>query len=349
MPIRWGIIGCGNVTEAKSGPAFSRVADSRLVAVMRRRGNLAADYARRHNVPRWYDNAEDLINDPQVDAVYIATPPGSHLEHALRVAAAGKPAYVEKPMARNHAECLQMLEAFDRAGVPLFVAYYRRALPRFLRAKELIEKGRIGTVTGVSLRYADPRHWRVVGNELEWRLVAEHAGGGLFLDLASHTLDIIDFILGPLTQVGGSAANRTANYLVEDTVAMHFMTGCGAVGTGSWNFASFAREDLIQITGTAGQVTLSTFGNDPVKLTTTEETRTFELPNPPHIQEPLIQSIVDHLLGRGTCPSTGASAARTSRVIDQVLAGYYGGRDDAFWSRPDSWPGRQCSAQNRTC
>src|SRR5437879_730808 len=156
MTIRWGIIGCGDVTEVKSGPGFQLADGSALVAVMRRTAGLAEDYARRHEVPSWYDDVDRLIHDSDVDAVYIATPPGTHLEYALRVCAAGKPAYVEKPMARNHTECVRMVEGFELAGLPLFVAYYRRALPRFLKAKELIESGRLGTVTAVSYRHARP-------------------------------------------------------------------------------------------------------------------------------------------------------------------------------------------------
>jgi predicted dehydrogenase len=76
--IRWGIIGCGDVTEIKSGPAFNKVANSKLVAVMRRDSAKAADYAKRHHVPKWYDDASKLINDPEVNAIYIATPPLQH-------------------------------------------------------------------------------------------------------------------------------------------------------------------------------------------------------------------------------------------------------------------------------
>ena len=121
--IRWGIIGCGNVTEVKSGPGFQKAQHSALVAVMRRDGALARDYAERHGVPRWYDDADALIADPDVDAVYVATPPDSHAEYALRVARAGKPVYVEKPMALNHAQCRVMIDACRAAHVPLFVAY----------------------------------------------------------------------------------------------------------------------------------------------------------------------------------------------------------------------------------
>jgi len=154
--IRWGIIGCGDVTEVKSGPGFQKAEHSNLVAVMRRRGELAKDYAERHGVPRWYDNASQLINDPEVDAVYVATPPSSHKEYTLMIAAAGKPVYVEKPMALNFAECQEMIAACGQHGVPLFVAYYRRTLVRFLKIKELIEAGAIGNVRFVNIVFHQP-------------------------------------------------------------------------------------------------------------------------------------------------------------------------------------------------
>src|SRR5262245_60223017 len=191
--IRWGIIGCGDVTEVKSGPGFQKAQGSELVAVMRRDRAKAADYAKRHGVGRWYDDADALIRDPQVDAVYVATPPGSHLEYALRVAAAKKPCYVEKPMARSHVECRRMIEAFERARVPLFVAYYRRALPRFVRAKELIESGALGRVTGC--RYRMSRLY-LPNPAPAWRLDAQQSGGGIFLDIGSHVLDVLDYLLG---------------------------------------------------------------------------------------------------------------------------------------------------------
>src|SRR5690349_1560132 len=196
--VRWGIIGCGDVTEVKSGPAFQLAPGSELVAVMRRNGELAADYARRHGVPRWYSRAEELVDDKEVDAVYVATPPGSHLELALMACAAGKPAYVEKPMARSFSECRRMIDAFEAAKVPLFVAYYRRALERFRAVRDLVATGKLGVVTGVSYRFASHPHEAPAGGEVPWRLRPVESGGGLLLDLGSHTLDILDFILGSL-------------------------------------------------------------------------------------------------------------------------------------------------------
>ncbi len=341
MSIRWGILGCGEVCEVKSGPALQLATGSELVAVMRRDRARAEDFARRHGVPAFYDDADQLIADPRVDAVYIAAPPGSHLELSLKVAAAGKPAYVEKPMARTHGECLTMLEAFEAAGQPLLVAYYRRALPRFLKVKELLDAGRLGRVLGIEVRYFSNGQGRHRGAAtLPWRLRAEQAGGGLFLDLASHTLDVLDFLFGPLGDVRGLASSSGCVGDVEDRVELRFRTSAGVSGRGTWSFTAPEYEDIISIVGERGSLTLSTFGDTPLKLREGSTIATYALANPRHIQLPLIQTVVDELRGRGSCPSTGKSAARTSDVMDRALAEYYGGRGEGFWRWPERWPGR---------
>lgn len=336
--IRWGILGCGDVCEVKSGPGFQSAEGSALTMVMRRTPLMAEDFATRHGVPNWTGDVDTLIEEPDVDAVYIATPPGTHCEYALKVCAAGKPCYVEKPMARNGAECNVMVEAFANAGLPLFVAYYRRRLPRFLKAKELIDTGVLGEVQSVDYRYegmADPQR------DPGWRVGAEHAGGGLFLDLGSHTLDILDYMLGPLQNPIGEARNQSGLYEVEDQVDLQFTLSHGATGCACWNFAGKQHTDLIRITGDKASLLLSTFGNDPVRLESSDGQEAIDLPNPATIQEPLIQTMVSELRGEGSCPSTGATAARTSHVMDAALQSYYGGRTDTFWTRPDTWPGRK--------
>jgi 1,5-anhydro-D-fructose reductase (1,5-anhydro-D-mannitol-forming) len=334
--VRWGIIGCGDVTEVKSGPGFQQASGSALVAVMRRDGAKAADYAHRHGVPRSYDNADALLADPEVDAVYIATPPDSHADYALKVAAAGKPAYVEKPMARNTPECDRMLEAFAAARLPLFVAYYRRRMPRFLKVEEIILSGALGQITGVNYRLAAPRHLAAAG----WRYDASTAGGGLFVDQGSHVLDLMDYLLGPVTNAAGNAANIASPYPVEDTVALTFRAG-GVPGAMTCNFANIAYEDSLRISGADGEMNFSVFGSEPIRLETEKGVEHFEGLPPKHVQQPLIQTVVDELLGRGLCPSSGEVARRTTRVIDQVLGGYYGGRGDEFWKRPQTWPGHR--------
>ena len=321
--IRWGIIGCGNVTEVKSGPGFQKANDSQLVAVMRRNGALAKDYAERHGVPKWYDDANALINDPDVDAVYIATPPSSHKEHTLAVARGGKPVYVEKPMARSYAECVEMIEVCRSAGTPLFVAYYRRALPRFLKVKALIESGTIGEPRLVTVTlYQKPAPEELDPNTLPWRVLPEIAGGGKFLDMASHTLDFLDYVFGPIQLVKGLAANQAHLYPAEDIVSATFRFESGVQGGGTWCFSSFHNQDTAEVVGSQGRVAFSSCGTDPVVLTTREGVTEFPIPNPPHVQQPLIQQVVDELNDVGASPSTGVTGARTTWVIDEILKDY---------------------------
>lgn len=320
--IRWGIIGCGNVTEVKSGPAFQKADGSQLVAVMRRSPGLAQDYARRHGVQRWYTDAQKLIDDPEVDAVYIATPPHLHCHYTLAAARAGKPVYVEKPMATSTAECEQMIAACRNAGVPIWVAYYRRALPRFLKVKELLESGAIGELRAVTILLTQPAPSFPPG-EIPWRLQPEIAGGGLFVDLASHTLDFLDYLTGPVRSARGFAASQTRAYPAEDIVSAALSFENGVQGAGLWCFSSHENEDRVTLTGSAGRITFSTFDNRPVILSTAAGSQYFDIPNPLHIQQPMIQQVVDELLGRGRCESTGESALRTTRVMETILTDYY--------------------------
>ena len=320
-PIRWGIIGCGDVTEVKSGPAFAKAQGSALIGVMRRTPALAEDYARRHGVPKWYTDAEALVRDPHIDAVYVATPPAQHREYTLLGARYGKPVYVEKPMAMNHRECVQMNEACRAAGVPLFTAFYRRALPRFLAVKALVDDGSIGAVRAVSVTLS--RRLLAFDGAVPWRLDPSVAGGGLFVDLASHTLDLLDFILGPVARAVGEAANQGHRYLAEDIVTAALTFQSGVRGTGVWCFTADRDTDRVEIIGSAGRVTFSTFDEAPVVLEAEKRTESFAVPHPPHVQQPLIQTIVDQLHGEGVCPSTGETGARTSRVMDALLQSYY--------------------------
>jgi len=314
------MIGCGDVTEVKSGPGFQKANHSSLVAVMRRNGALARDYAERHQVPRWYDNAEALVRDAEVDAVYIATPPSSHKQYTLMSAAEGKPVYVEKPMALNFGECHEMIEECRSAGVPLLVAYYRRALPRFLKIKDLVDSGAIGEVRFVSVTLYQPTAPEDLTSEsLPWRVVPEIAGGGRFVDLASHTLDFLDFTLGPIVEVLGRASNQAGRYRAEDVVTGTFKFASGVHGTGAWCFSAYDKFDLTEVVGDRGKITFSTFDAEPVRLISGKDVSEYAFEYPQHIAQPLIQTVVNELIGTGRCPSTGESAARTSWVMDQML------------------------------
>jgi predicted dehydrogenase len=322
--IRWGMVGCGDVTEKKSGPGFQKSVGSELVAVMRRNGVLAKDYALRHGVRKWYDNGAALINDPEVDAVYIATPPGSHKEYALMAADVGKPVYVEKPMARSYAESAEMVAYFKERRVPLFVAYYRRAQEKFLTVQELLKAGSIGEVRLVRLtQFQSVRENELDPGTIPWRLKPEISGGGHFMDIASHSIDMLDFLFGPIVQVSGFASNQAGLYPAEDIVTGSWKFASGVHGVGSWCFTVGEALDLFEILGSRGRMNFSVFGSEPIQVISTTNgssvVQNISYVTPEHVGQPLIQLVVRELLGEeGLCPSTGESALRTARILDGI-------------------------------
>jgi predicted dehydrogenase len=323
--INWGIIGCGAVTEVKSGPAFSKVRDSRLIAVMRRNAILAEDYARRHNVPKFYSKASDLINDSEINAVYIATPPGTHAQYALEVIKAGKPVYIEKPMALNYSECVKINKAAQKYGVPVFVAYYRRALPGFLLVKDLIDKGSIGKIRFILIQlFKFPSEDEKAG-KLPWRVDPKLSGGGHFFDLACHQLDYLDLLFGPVQKVRSIAANHAGLYKAEDFVSAEFLFCNNIIGTGTWSFSVSpeSSRDTIEIIGDKGSIKFTTFSFEPIVLTNKSGRQEFINERPENVQYYLIDKIVKALNGVGASPSTGITAARTSRIMDEVVKEYY--------------------------
>ena len=319
--IHWGIIGCGDVCERKSGPAFYKIKNSSLTAVMRRDLEKAKDYALRHAVPHYYDNAEQLINDPNVNAIYVATPPDTHKEYAIKTMRAGKPVYVEKPMALNYNECAEMVNVSQETGQKLFVAHYRRSLPYFEKIKELIDNDTIGKILTVNTQYfRAPSASDINADEHTWRVNKAIAGGGYFYDLAPHILDILDFLLGEIDDAIGITKNLGGFYDVEDTVSALLKFKSGAQGTAQWCFVASTERDSIEIIGTKGMITFNTFAFQPIILKTIDgKIEQYEPEQPQHIQQPLIQTIVNELRGIGECPSTGITALRTARVMDKIF------------------------------
>ena len=320
--IVWGVIGAGSVCELKSMPAMNIIPGSRVKTVMRRNEKACEDFARRHHIPFWTNQADSLFKDPEINAIYIATPPDTHAYYTIKAAEAGKMVYVEKPMARNYSECLDMISACKKANVPLFVAYYRRALPHFLRIKELIENKYVGTLQSVDIIFnrslRDPEK-----NDASkiWRLDPKISGGGHFHDLASHQLDLLDFFFGPALSVSGTAENRSGYYKVADSVQAKIVFKDQVTATGMWNFACSQEDvtDEIHIHGSEGKISFSTFAHSKIIGYSTQQgniNEVYQLPK--HIQEYLIRTIVSQFQGISTCPSTGESASRTSKVMDII-------------------------------
>ena len=320
--INWGFIGCGDVTELKSGPAFNKVEGSKVVAVTSRTALKAEDYAKRHNIPKWYNKAEKLINDPEVNAVYVATPPKFHSEYAISAINAGKPVYVEKPMAHNYQECMRMNEAASKNKVALFVAYYRRSLPYFLKVKELIDREAIGNVYFIDIKFwSPPREEDLNSQNPPWRVIPEISGGGYFYDIACHQLDILDYFFGPVKNACGKFTNKGGLYKAEDTVTANLEFESNIIAAGSWCFVAenIYKADTIEILGSKGKLLFSAFAFKPVVLIVRGVITKYNPANPVNIQFYLIRNIVEELQGIGKSPSDGISAARTNKVMDMIL------------------------------
>lgn len=321
--LKWGFIGCGEVTEKKSGPAFNLVEGSEVVAVMSRNKDKARSYAERHHVKKWYTDAQELIDDPEVNAIYIATPPSSHATFAILSMRADKPVYVEKPMAASYDDCTRINRVSEQTGVPCYVAYYRRYLPYFRKVKEIIRNKTIGDIMNVQVRFScPPRNLDYSATaSLPWRLQPDIAGGGYFYDLAPHQLDLLQDLFGVIIEAEGMCANRAGLYSAEDSVSACFRFENGLPGSGSWCFVGHesAQEDRIEVIGDKGMLCFSVFNYDPIQLVTSDGTTSISVPNPPYVQLPLIKAVIESLQGFGTCSCTSVSATPVNWVMDRIL------------------------------
>lgn len=321
--ISWGFIGCGEVTELKSGPAFNEVEGSHVEAVYSRSKDKVRSYAERHHIKKWYTDAQQLIDDPEVNAIYIATPPSSHATYAIMAMKAGKPAYIEKPLAASYEDCARINRISKQTGVPSFVAYYRRYLPYFQKVKSILDSGTIGTVTNVQVRFSVPPRDLDYNSShnLPWRLQPDIAGGGYFYDLAPHQLDLLQKYFGVITRAHGYCANRAHLYSAEDTISACFLFENGLPGSGSWCFVGHqsAKEDRIDVVGEQGSLSFSVYNYDPIQLITSDGIRNITVPNPSYVQLPIIKAVIEDLQGIGDCTCTSVSATPVNWVMDRIL------------------------------
>lgn len=320
--IRWGIIGCGDVTEKKSGPAFQLVPGSSLVAVMRRNAALARDYAERHHVEKWYDDAGRLIDDPAVNAIYVATPPSSHEEYVTRAVRAGKPVYVEKPMSVDSASAGRMSQAARQAGVRLCVAHYRRAQPYFQAIKKILDDQVLGTIRTIRLdlfkKMYSPGELALPGNR--WRVDPAISGGGIFHDLAPHQLDILYYFFGEVSRATGIATNQAGKYAGADHVSGSILFKNGIVCTGCWCFNVREQDevDLCTITGTGGTLSFSFFSDQVFTIHAGEREETSRFIPPVHVQQPLIEKVVQYFRGEAPNPCSGEDGVAVMEMIDAI-------------------------------
>ncbi len=320
--INWGIIGCGDVTEVKSGPAFNKVGQSKLVAVMRRDAAKVKDYAMRHGVPKYYTDAQGLIDDPDINAIYIATPPDSHEAYSLAAIAAGKPVYVEKPMTLNTASAIKITKAANESNVKLVVAHYRRQQPLYLQLKEIIDSNILGDIRLVKLSMIKKRltTGQLSINKTSWRVNTAIAGGGLFHDLAPHQLDILYYLLGNAKSVQGIATNQAGIYAADDMVTGSILFEKNILFQGNWCFsvANINEEDTCEIIGENGKLSFSFFKTAPITLNVNGMQQVYEFHALQHVQQPMIEKVVQYFLDMADNPCSGEEGIVIMQWLDAI-------------------------------
>jgi predicted dehydrogenase len=317
--IVWGMIGCGAVTQIKSAPAYQKCDGFSLLSVMSRDFTKAKDYAKKFGIDRVYESADALICDVDIDAIYIATPPDTHKKYALKVASAGKICCIEKPMAPCYDDCVVICDAFYKKEIPLFVAYYRRSLPRFLKVKSWIDEGKIGKIRHVQWKLHKPVNHIDLSKKRNWRTESKIAYGGYFDDVGSHGLDLLNFLLGDITFASGFSINQQNLYSAKDAITGSWLHPNGITGGGSWNFGAEKREDEVVIYGSKGEIKFSALDENPIVLQSDVQNESLIIKNPENIQLFHVQNMRDHLLGKISHPSTGKTAMHTALIMDKIL------------------------------
>lgn len=318
--ICWGIIGCGNVTEVKSGPAFNKVEHSSLIAVSRRDPDKLADYVKRHHIPLSFTNALDLIQSEKINALYIATPPNVREAYAIEAMQLGKPVYLEKPMALNLAACKRLKAVSEKLGIKLSVAHYRRNLPLFMEVKNILEQGDIGAIKEVQITMLKKTD-KAAKDPSNWRVDPSIAGGGYFYDLAPHQIDLVFYFFGKPKSFSGISTNKAGLYKAEDFVQGTIELENGIVCKGLWDFSINGEEkDEFLIIGEKGTIRFPVFGLF-IEVESNGQVKTIPFEAPKHNQQNHIQAVVNYFLGKGENPCSAEDAILSMEVMESFVYG----------------------------
>jgi predicted dehydrogenase len=316
MPLRWGILGCGDIVRKRVARALQDDRDCQLLAACRRDRARLADFCREFDVPRAYTDATELLADRQIDAVYIATPVRQHLPQTLAAAAAGKHVLVEKPMARSVAECDQMIAACRCARVKLGVAYYRRFYAIVARMRELLKQNALGTIFSVSAVTA-ARFAIAPGEDGYWRVdLAE--GGGALMDIGSHRIDLFLDLFGPIEHVHARCGTRAGKYEAEDCATLLLRFASGVHGTLQCFFGTDTQHDELTIVGNAGWLRADPLNGSRLLVGRGNEVREEMHPPPDNLHAPLIADFVEAVIKGREPRVSGEEGRRTNEVMERA-------------------------------
>ncbi|GDY11758.1 NADH-dependent dehydrogenase [Planctomycetota bacterium] len=291
--ITWGAIGAGDVMERKSGPPLYKQANSRLGAVTRRDADKGRDYARRHGC-RFVPTVTELVADPSIDAIYVASPEAFHLEHVLAAAAAGKPVLVEKEMGNSTAECDAMIVACKKAQVPLGVAYYRRCHPSIRAAQRLLAAGAIGT---------PQRLWM---ND-QFPIV--------------HRLDLTFMLFGDIASITVTEEDLPPDSHADRGPVLRALHASGTRSSGNLKMRENHDVEQVVIDGSESRLVIHDLKAGRMSRTWGWKFETLDQPADPWAHWGIIGNFVDHLRSGTPLACTGEDGRKTTVIMDAVRKG----------------------------
>lgn len=293
--IRWGLIGCGDIAQKRVAPALRDLPNVDFIAVNRAQAELAAAFAQQFGARKWYADWHELLADPEIEAVYIATPVHLHAEQTIAAASAGKHVLCEKPMALNVTDCDRMIAACKANGVKLSVAYYRHFYPVIARVKELLNAQAIGKpilaqINAFEWNAMQPDHPRY------WFFTKAQSGGGPMMDFGCHRIEVLTNLFGAIVDVRAFTDNLFFQREVEDTSAAFFKFASGVRATLSVTHAAFESCDTLAIFGTEGSLHIAKLNQGDLRILTSAGERLESHPPHANLQLPSIADMTEAIL-----------------------------------------------------
>lgn len=315
--LKWGLIGCGDISEKRVAPALRDLENCELVTVNRANYTKAKDFARQFGARKWTKDWREILDDEEVQAVYIATPVYLHAEMTIAAAEAGKHVLCEKPMGMNTKECDDMIDACTSNGVKLGVAYYRHFYPAVKRIKDIIASGEIGIVANAQINNFEPFN-RKPGEPRYWLLEKDKAGGGPMMDMGCHRIEVFTNILGPIQEAKGFLTNVLYEREVEDTAIAHllFETGTTAVLTSS--HAAFEPQDTLDVFGCKGSIHVPVLNEGTMTIKTSDGERVEKHPPHANVHQPLVDDFTRAVLEDREPGVTGEAGRAVTAVEDMI-------------------------------
>ena len=315
--IRWGLIGCGDIAQKRVAPALSQSPQSELAAVSRANPDRLDEFADAFRVRRRFARWEELVQNEDIDAVYVATPVNLHAEQTIAAAEAGKHVLCEKPMAMNVAECDRMIAAADANGVKLGVAYYRQFYPVVKRVKEVIDSGEIGKPTVVQV---DAFEWMNPdpSDSRAWRLRPEIAGGGPMFEFGCHRIQLLLHLFGPIQTVSAITSNALFDREVDDTAVGSFEFANGIVATLTVSHAVMEPRDTFTVWGSEGSMHVKVLNEGDLIIRTRDNERSETHKPARNIHQPLIEDFVQALMDDRKPLVTGEIGRSVARVEEEI-------------------------------